>query len=226
MTAERTLIRVLLADDQKLMASALKTIFSSQGDIDVVAIACDGREAIAAADQWSVDVAIVDIQMPVVNGIEAARTIRQRHPDVKILMLTTFNEEELVQQALEAGVQGFMLKDADPQRLIDAVRRIHGGASVLSPAVTEYVIRGFNDSFSASTNEYKEFEKHFTQREIDILQRVALARTNAEIADELTIGPATVKTYVSRLIAKLEARDRVGLAVWAHQSGFMRRHGK
>lgn len=220
-------IKVLLADDQPMMVSALKTILNTQEDIDVVATAGDGREAVEAAEKWRIDIAILDIQMPRVSGIEAAKTIKKRHDNVRVLMLTTFDTEDLVQGALEIGVQGFMLKDAGPDALIDAVRRVHDGASVLSPGVTEFVINGFRDSYQASSMTISSRDERFellTTRELEVLERVALAETNAEIAEHLYIGAATVKTYISRLIAKLQVRDRVGLAVRAHQTGVVGNH--
>lgn len=213
-------VRVLVADDQPLMVTALKTILNTQDDIEVVVTAADGREAIEAAEKWHIDVAVLDIRMPHVNGIEAARVIQHRRETTRVLMLTTFDSEDLVRQALEVGVQGFMLKDSGPEALIDAIRRIHRGASVLSPGITEFVINVFRDSCrAASTTPMAPPVEPLTPRELEVLERVAHAETNAEIAAHLHIGPATVKTYVSRLIAKLGVRDRVGLAVWAHSSG-------
>lgn len=213
-------IRVLVADDQPLMVTALTTILNTQDDIEVVATAGNGREALEAAEKWHIDVAVLDIRMPHVNGIEAAQVMRQRKETTKVLMLTTFDSEELVRRALEIGVQGFMLKDSGPEALIDAIRRIHQGASVLSPGITEFVINVFRNSYlAASPTSVVPPTEPLTPRELEVLKRVAHAETNAEIAAHLHIGAATVKTYVSRLIAKVGVRDRVGLAVWAHTSG-------
>lgn len=214
-------IRVLVADDQPMMITALKTILNTQDDIEVVTTAGNGREAIEAAERWRIDVAVLDIRMPHLNGIEAAQIIRQRRETTKVLMLTTFDSEDLVRRALEIGVQGFMLKDSGPEALIDAIRRIHQGASVLSPGITEFVINVFRDSCVAESTTTAPPVEPLTPRELEVLERVALAETNAEIAAHLHIGAATVKTYVSRLIAKLGVRDRVGLAVWAHTSGIV-----
>ncbi|MGZ7496096.1 response regulator [Corynebacterium sp. ZY180755] len=212
-------IRILIADDQPMIASALKTILSSSEDLEVVATAGDGLRAVELAREWDIDVAVLDIQMPRMDGIEAARLLLKEHEDLKVLMLTTFNSEDLVGEALETGVHGFLLKDADPEVLADAIRRIHQGASVLSPDVTQYVIDGFRLGHMKRTRSEEETNlvSSLTAREKQVLSRVARAETNAEIAEALFIGVATVKTYVSRLITKLGVRDRVGLAVWAHK---------
>ena len=156
------------------------------------------------------------------NGLEAAQRLLSEHPDIKVLMLTTFNADDLEEGALEAGVHGFLLKDFDPNYLISAVRRIHEGASVLSPEVTGFVLEEFRKKTNKkqiSSDEETETVSSLTEREREVLERVACAETNAEIADALFIGTATVKTYISRLINKLGVRDRVGLAVWAHENG-------
>lgn len=217
-------VRVLLADDQALIVAALTTILQSRGDIRVVDTASTGAEAVDKAGEQAVDVAVLDIRMPGGDGIDAAAAIRRSHPEVRILMLTTFDDEELVARALRVGVQGFLLKDTAPDALIDAVHRVYAGASVLSPEVTGYVIDAFRRN-----SEHPEHPDHpaqpsgllgtLTPRETDVLAGVARAETNAEIAAHLFIGEETVKTYVSRLLAKLGVRDRVGLAVRAHECG-------
>lgn len=214
-------IRVLIADDQPLIVTALTTILGTQHNIDVVATASNGQKAIEAAQQWAIDVAVLDIQMPYVNGIDAAQAIKQHRESTKILMLTTFDSEDLVRRALEVGVQGFLLKDAGPEALIDAINRIYHGASVLSPEVTEYVINVFRVSSPQPPSPCDTLVEALTPRELEVLKRVAQAETNAEIANYLYIGSETVKTYVSRLISKIGVRDRVGLAVWAHTSGIV-----
>lgn len=214
-------IRVLIADDQPLMASALKTILSTQTDLEVVGLAQNGIEAVQIASRWKIDVAVLDIQMPQMNGLEAAKQILKEHKDTKVLMLTTFSDDNLVEDALEVGVHGFLLKDIDPENLISSVRRIYEGASVLSPDVTNFVFEEFRRRSNwkhKPTNDEIEIVNSLTEREKQVLGRVACAETNAEIAGALFIGTATVKTYVSRLINKLGVRDRVGLAVWAHKN--------
>ena len=214
-------IRVLIADDQPLMASALKTILSTQADLEVVGLAQNGIEAVQIASRWKIDVAVLDIQMPQMNGLEAAKQILKEHKDTKVLMLTTFSDDNLVEDALEVGVHGFLLKDIDPENLISSVRRIYEGASVLSPDVTNFVFEEFRRRSNwkhKPTDDEIEIVNSLTEREKQVLGRVACAETNAAVAGALFIGSATVKTYVSRLINKLGVRDRVGLAVWAHKN--------
>lgn len=214
-------IRVLIADDQPLMASALKTILSTQTDLEVVGLAQNGIEAVQIASQWKIDVAVLDIQMPQMNGLEAAKQILKEHKDTKVLMLTTFSDDNLVESALEVGVHGFLLKDIDPENFISSVRRIYEGASILSPDVTNFVLEEFRRRSNwkhKPTNDEVKIVNSLTEREKEVLGRIACAETNAEIASALFIGTATVKTYVSRLINKLGVRDRVGLAVWAHKN--------
>lgn len=199
-------IRLLIADDQPLLAFSLKTILSTQEDIEVVGIAQNGIEAIQVASQWKIDVAILDIQMPEMNGLDATKQLLEKHEDIKVLMLTTFSADDLVEGALEVGVHGFLLKDVDPENLIGSVRRIYEGASVLSPEVTGFVLEQFRRKTSRRnrvTSGGAEMLNSLTEREKEVLERVACAETNAEIADALFIGTATVKTYISRLINKL-----------------------
>ncbi|MCQ9344091.1 response regulator [Corynebacterium kozikiae] len=214
-------IRILVADDQPLMASALKTILDSHDRIEVVATCADGREAIDLAAQWRIDVAILDIEMPRMDGLEAARRLLLEHDNIRVLMLTTFSANHLVACAIEAGVHGFLLKDVDPKELIDSVLRVYDGASILSPEVTSFVMSEFRNRSplgSTISEEDELFIQSLTAREKDVLRRVAKAETNAEIAENLYISTATVKTYISRLINKLGVRDRVGLAVWVHET--------
>lgn len=219
-------IRVVIADDQPLILSALAGILDAQPDISVVARASSGPEAVEQALAHRVDVAVLDVYMPGGGGLPAADTIRRTAAGTHILMLTTYGEEDMVREAMDVGVDGFLVKDCSAEQLVDAVRRIHAGGSVLSPEVTGFVMDGYRRrSVSLSIPEAVEPENlpdPLTPRERDVLAGVARAMTNAEIARDLVVGETTVKTYISRLIAKLKVRDRVGLAVWAHETGFLR----
>ena len=169
-------IRVLIADDQPLMASALKTILSTQADLEVVGLAQNGIEAVQIASRWKIDVAVLDIQMPQMNGLEAAKQILKEHKDTKVLMLTTFSDDNLVEDALEVGVHGFLLKDIDPENLISSVRRIYEGASVLSPDVTNFVFEEFRRRSTwkhKPTDDEIEIVNSLTEREKQVLARVA-----------------------------------------------------
>lgn len=213
-------MRILLADDQPLLLSALSTILSAQPDIDVVCTATNGAEAVEMAHTTPVDIAVLDIRMPMMDGIAAAKQIMPL--GVRVIMLTTFNDESLVQAAIEAGVHGFLLKDADPDVLAEAVRTVHRGESVLASGVTGTVlewVRGGVGKRNALSDHERQAVSLLTEREIDVLAHIASGATNAEIAQRLFIAPTTVKTHVSSLLAKLGARDRVALVLVAQRAG-------
>ncbi|MDK8626064.1 response regulator transcription factor [Corynebacterium appendicis] len=213
-------MRILLADDQPMLLSALTTILNTQPDIQVVATAANGAEAIKQAKNHDIDVAVLDIRMPVLDGISAARQIMPLGP--KVIMLTTFDDDALVQEAIEAGVHGFLLKDADPDVLADAVRTVARGESVLSSGVTGRVlewVRGGVDKQNALSDFERQAMSLLTGRELEVLAEIAGGATNAEIAQDLFIAESTVKTHVKSLLAKLGARDRVALVLVAQRAG-------
>lgn len=222
-------VRVVIADDQPLILSALAGILSSQADIDVVAQVADGAAAVSAVGRLSPDVVVLDVCMTGTSGLDAAAEMRRAGSTVRILLLTSYGEEEVVRQAMEIGIDGFLVKDCSAADLVSGVRRVHGGGSVLSPEITRYVMDGYRarpvSRSIPGALELSQLPEPLTPRERDVLACVAKALTNAEIARELTVGETTVKTYVSRLIGKLHVRDRVGLAVWAHESGFLHGYG-
>ena len=219
-------MRLLLADDQPLLLSALATILNSRPDIDVVCTAANGQEAVdmvRGAGEGSargIDIAVLDIRMPIMDGITAAKKIMPLGP--KVIMLTTFNDDELVQAAITAGVHGFLLKDADPDVLADAVRAVDRGESVLASGVTGAVlewVRGGVDKRNALSDYERQALSMLTAREVEVLAEIAAGATNAEISQRLFIAPTTVKTHVKNLLAKLGARDRVALVLLAHRAG-------
>ncbi|MGV0361202.1 response regulator [Corynebacterium minutissimum] len=219
-------IRVLLADDQALLVAALSTIFNTQHDIDVVSTADSGRAAVAACREHSVDVAILDIRMPGLDGISAARLIREGHPKIRIIMLTTFSDDTLVREALDAGVHGFLLKDTDPDQLCESVRCVARGESVLASAVTGGVLEMCRTAIS-ERNELNAAQRQgiaqITSRELDVLKLVGKGATNTEIAESLLIAPTTVKSHISALMNKLAARDRIALVLTAQKAGLLPR---
>ena len=213
-------MRILLVDDQPMLLSALSTILNTQPDIEVVATAANGQEAIEQAENHDIDVAVLDIRMPVLDGISAARKIMPLGP--KTIMLTTFDDDALVQEAIEAGVHGFLLKDAEPEVLADAVRTVARGESVLSSGVTGRVlewVRGGVDKQNALSDFERQAMSLLTGRELEVLAEIAGGATNAEIAQHLFIAESTVKTHVKSLLAKLGARDRVALVLVAQRAG-------
>lgn len=214
-------IRVLLADDQAMLVAALSTILNAQDDIEVVATANTGSEAVTAALSHRTDVAILDIRMPGMDGIAAAQAILSRVPECRIIMLTTFNEEELVAQSIAAGAHGFLLKDADPEVLVGAVRDVAKGESVLASQVTGPVLEAYRTALTRGQLSAQERQglSLVTRREMEVLSLIARGATNSEIAAEMVIAETTVKTHVSSLMSKLAARDRVALVLFAQRAG-------
>lgn len=213
-------IRVLLADDQAMLVAALSTILNAQDDIEVVATATTGSEAVTAALSHRTDVAILDIRMPGMDGIAAAQAILSRVPECRIIMLTTFNEEELVAQSIAAGAHGFLLKDADPEVLVGAVRDVAKGESVLASQVTGPVLEAYRTALTRGQLSAQERQglSLVTRREMEVLSLIARGATNSEIAAEMVIAETTVKTHVSSLMSKLAARDRVALVLFAQRA--------
>lgn len=209
------MIRILLADDQSLLLSALATILGAEDDITVAATAVNGAEAVEKARSHRIDVAVLDIRMPVLDGIAAARAIMEMGP--RVIMLTTFDDDVLIHSAIDAGVHGFLLKDAEPDILAGAVRAVAHGESVLAPAVTGRVMQWVRGG--ASDPDAGKRLEELTARERDVLAEIGRGATNAEIAATLFIAETTVKTHVSSLLSKLGVRDRVALALLAQRAG-------
>jgi DNA-binding NarL/FixJ family response regulator len=209
------MIRVLIADDQPLMRQGFAMILGAQPDITVVGEAGTGTSAVAQARELNPDVIMMDIQMPGMDGITATRQLR----GCKILVLTTFGTDDHVAQALRAGASGFLLKDATPEQLIHAVRIIAGGEALLDPAITRNLIRRVLPALTAP--EAPPRFNALSVRETQVLRLIAQGMTNAEIAALLVVSEATVKTHVSRLLAKLDLRDRVQAVVAAYQHGLV-----
>ncbi|WP_294163706.1 response regulator transcription factor [uncultured Corynebacterium sp.] len=214
-------IRVLLADDQAMLVAALSTILNAQDDIEVVATANTGSEAVTAALSHRTDVAVLDIRMPGMDGIAAAQAILSHVPECRIIMLTTFNEEELVAQSIAAGAHGFLLKDADPEVLAGAVRGVAKGESVLASQVTGPVLEAYRTALTRGELSAQERQglSLVTRREMEVLSLIARGATNSEIAAEMVIAETTVKTHVSSLMSKLAARDRVAMVLVAQRAG-------
>ncbi|MCK6066085.1 MULTISPECIES: response regulator [Microbacterium] len=219
-------IRVLLVDDHAMMRAGFRTILSLEDDIVVVGEAATGAEAVAAASALSPDVICMDVQMPDMDGLEATRAI-VADPAVAaaVLIVTTFDRDEYLFAALDAGASGFLLKNAGPEQLVSAVRVVAGGDALLAPEVTRRVIARFSQPAEAAAEAAPEaarppvaLAEPLTEREAEVLRLMADALSNAEIAERLFIGEATVKTHVSNVLQKLGARDRVQAVVIAHRS--------
>ncbi|WP_314503477.1 response regulator transcription factor [uncultured Microbacterium sp.] len=213
------MIRVLLVDDHALMRAGFRAILEAAGDISVAGEATNGEDAVAAASALRPDVICMDVQMPVMDGLEATRRIvADPAIDSAVIVVTTFDRDEYLFAALDAGASGFLLKNAGADELIAAVRVVAAGDALLAPEVTRRVIGRFAAGSAPIPRSWAPAES-LTEREAEVLRLVAQARSNGEIARELFIGEATVKTHVSNLLQKLGARDRVHAAVLAHQHG-------
>ncbi|MER6047782.1 response regulator transcription factor [Streptomyces sp. NPDC001793] len=216
------MIRVLLADDQLLVRAGFKALLDAQPDIEVVAEAADGQEALAAVRAHRPDVVLMDIRMPVVDGLAATRRITEDPAlrDVRVVMLTTFELDEYVFEAIRSGASGFLVKDTEPEELLRAVRAVVAGDALLSPGVTRRLIA----EFAARSKEPAPAAAlcSLTEREREVMALVGIGLSNEEIARRLVVSPLTAKTHVSRTMVKLGARDRAQLVVLAYESGLVR----
>ncbi|MDQ6876891.1 MAG: response regulator transcription factor [Candidatus Dormibacteraeota bacterium] len=213
---------ILVADDQALVRVGLRKIMTSEPGLEVVGEAGDGEAAVAAARRLRPDVVLMDIRMPVLDGIEATRRIVGQQPDTRVLMLTTFGLDEYVYEALRAGASGFMLKDAPPEEIVDAVRIVARGDALLAPSVTRAVVEAFVRQPSLVLRP-PEVLMQLTPRERDVLDLLVRGLSNPEICRELGISEATAKTHVSRVLQKLDVRDRVQAVIYAYENGIASR---
>jgi DNA-binding NarL/FixJ family response regulator len=213
-------VRVVLVDDEAMVRVGLRMVLTSEPDIEVVGEAQDGGEAVDVVAATSPDVVLMDVRMPRVDGLEGSRRVLEAHPGVRVIVLTTFDEDEYVETALRHGVSGFLLKVAPPERLVEAVRTVAGGGGLLDPAVTVRVIESF--AASPARTARADVLDRLTERERDVLRLIGRGLSNAEIAAELFLGETTVKTHVSNVLAKLGLRDRVQAVVAAYETGHVR----
>jgi DNA-binding NarL/FixJ family response regulator len=211
-------IRVLVADDQSMVRAGFRMLLSDQEDIEVVAEASNGLEAIEKAERFRPDIVLMDIRMPELDGLEATRRIIAADSGARILVLTTFDLDEYVYEALRAGASGFVLKDDPPEQLLAAIHVVAGGDALLSPAVTKRVIKQFTRAPRPSPPERL---GDLSERERDVFRLIARGLSNAEIGTELYISETTVKTHVTHILQKLGLRDRVQVVVLAYQSGLL-----
>jgi DNA-binding NarL/FixJ family response regulator len=213
------MIRVLIADDEPLMRAGIKAILGTADDIELVAEAGDGREALQIVRERRVDVAVLDIRMPRMDGLACARELHVLAPSVRVVMLTTFGEDENIVRALSEGAAGFLLKDSAPEELLRAVRAVNNGEAYLSPMVTSRVVGMVATSGQPKRQEAQKAVAGLTEREVEVLALLGQGMSNADIGAKLHMSEATVKTYVSRLLAKLGLTNRVQAALLARDAG-------
>lgn len=214
------MIRVVLADDQALVRGGFRMILEAQDDIAVVAEAGDGAQAVRTVRETSPDVVLMDVRMPGMNGIEATAELARQRTGARVLILTTFDLDEYVYEAVKAGASGFLLKDVAPADLVHAVRVVAAGDALVAPAVTRRLLDQFVTRPKPGSTVPDELQR-LTEREIDVLGQVARGLSNAEIAGVLHVSEATVKTHMTRILAKLHLRDRAQAVVIAYESGLV-----
>jgi DNA-binding NarL/FixJ family response regulator len=214
------MIRVVIADDQALVRGGFHSILAGQDDIEVVGEAEDGNEAVELVERLQPDVVLMDIRMPGIDGLEATRRIVARGIATRVLVLTTFDVDDYVYEAMKAGASGFLLKTAPPRQLADAVRTVAAGDALLAPSITRRLVEQFVRRPPPGASVPPALEE-LTERERDVLRRLARALSNAEIAAELVVSEATVKSHVNRILTKLNLRDRAQAIVLAYETGLV-----
>lgn len=215
-------IKVFLADDQSLVRSGFRMLIEAEDDLEVVGEAADGAEAVRKVTTTDTDVILMDIRMPIMDGVEATRRVIQSGVGTKVLVLTTFDLDEYAFAALRAGASGFLLKDARPADLLNAIRNVAAGDAVMAPSTTRRLLDHVAPTLPAGPIQPDTRLDVLTEREREVLAEIAQGATNSEIATTLYMAEGTVKTHIGRLLSKLQCRDRVGLVLFAFESGLVR----
>lgn len=214
-------VRVVIADDQAMVRAGFRSLLNEEPGIEVVGEAADGEQAVSAVRRFAPDVALIDVRMPNVDGLEATRRIVAAGSSTRVLILTTFDIDEYVYEGLRAGASGFLLKDATPEQLIAAIHLVAAGEAVLAPTVTRRVVEAFA-RLPVAPEALQHALESLTPREQDVLRLLAKGHANSEIARDLVVSHATAKTHVRNVLAKLDLRDRVHAVVFAYESGLVR----
>lgn len=215
------MIRLLLVDDQRLMRDGLRILLELESDFEVIGEAEDGAQALESYQQFSPDVVLMDIRMPVMDGVEATRRLRESDPNSKVIILTTFDDNEYIFEGLRAGALGYLLKDVSGDELADAIRKVAAGGSMIEPSVARKVIAEFARLAPATPEAVEDLIEPLSEREIEILKLVSQGLTNKEIAAKLYLAEGTVKNYVTSILQKIGARDRTQAAIRARELGLL-----
>ncbi|ADL52409.1 response regulator [Clostridium cellulovorans] len=218
------MINVIIADDQKIVREGIKMILSLYDEINVIGEAENGEELINLLQNFMADVILMDVRMPIIDGVEATKIIKERYIHTKVIILTTFNEDEYIFKAIKNGADGYLLKDVGSEFIINAIRSVYNGAMLLDPEVTVKVVKAFNSitNESKNSNEFDNINNKLnslTPREIDVAKLVAQGKSNKDICRSLFLTEGTVKNYVTRILGKLELNSRTELAVFINQAG-------
>ncbi|WP_322487259.1 response regulator transcription factor [Chloroflexus sp.] len=215
------MIHILLVDDQTLVRQGIQTLLDLEEDLTVVGAAANGQQALAMIEQLQPDVVLMDVRMPVMDGVAATREITKRWPHIGVIILTTFDDDEYVIEGLKAGARGYMLKDADSSEIVEAVRVVARGEALIQPSITRKVLAEFTRLAGGKAPTTPPLAEPLTEREMDVLRGIAAGRSNREIADQLCISEGTVKNHVSNLLAKLAVRDRTQAIIRARELGLI-----
>jgi DNA-binding NarL/FixJ family response regulator len=215
------MIRLLLVDDQRLMRDGLRILLELESDFDVVGEAEDGAKALECYQQLTPDVVLMDIRMPVMDGVEATRRLREFDPNARVIILTTFDDNEYIFEGLRAGALGYLLKDVSGEELADAIRKVAAGGSMIEPSVARKVVAEFARLAPATPQVVEELIEPLSEREIEILKLVSQGLTNKEIAARLYLAEGTVKNYVTSILQKIDARDRTQAAIRGRELGLL-----
>jgi DNA-binding NarL/FixJ family response regulator len=219
--AARSRIRVLLVDDQALFREGLRTLLSLTNDLEIVGEAEDGEDAIRQAARLDPDVVLMDLKMPILDGVEATRRLHENRPDCRVIILTTFDDDEYVFEGLRAGAVGYMLKDTPSENLTEAIRAAARGESFLQPSVAAKVVAEFARLASAAPQSVVELVEPLSERELEVLRKLAAGATNREIAEALVIAEGTVKNHITNILGKLGVKDRTQAALKARDLGLV-----
>ena len=216
-------VTVLIVDDQRLVREGVASLLDIQEGISVIGTAVDGNQAVQKALELKPEVVLMDVRMPVMDGISATRQIKQTMPDCQVLMLSTFDDDEYIIKALQAGAGGYLLKDIPAEDLAQAVRLVHAGIYQLAPSVAGKLVGQLGDPVQRKRagSEYDSAVGDLTDRELDVLRLIATGATNREIAEELVVSEGTVKNHVSSILSRLGLRDRIQAAIYAHEHGLV-----
>jgi len=221
----KNMIKVLIADDQELIRQSLQIVLNTKEDMKVIGVASDGQEVIQAIRKELPDVILMDIRMPKMDGVQCTKIIKGNYPDVKIIILTTFDDDEFVYNALKFGASGYLLKGVSMDELVNAIRTVHNGRAMINPDIATKVVKLFSQmaqsDFSIVVDEKRENE--LTKTEWKIIEQVGRGASNKEVAENLNLSEGTVRDYLSTILNKLELRDRTQLAIWAVQTGVTKR---